>query len=155
MKYNQARLNNKLISILLFSLLNTPNLFAEKASYEARAGLISSGGFVLFYNSRGPLSYNTLTPGELPMESTDMGEVQCKSCQHGVSIPFISSLVSSKNASISGAMGDGSFKKALSNLFLQRPELRGVYDVKIDIQRVNILGIYRKVCTEVTARGFK
>ncbi|MBI2118319.1 MAG: hypothetical protein HYT97_01680 [Elusimicrobia bacterium] len=146
---------HKLIAILFLAFLNAPELFAEKASYEARAGMISSGGFVLFYNSRGPLSYNTLSPGELPKESMDLGEVQCKSCQHAISIPFISSLIGQKSSSVSGALGDGSFKKALSNLLGQRPELRGIYDVKIDIQKVNILGIYRKLCTEVTARGFK
>ncbi|MBI2118339.1 MAG: hypothetical protein HYT97_01780 [Elusimicrobia bacterium] len=91
----------------------------------------------------GHLSYNTLSPGELPKENMDMGEVQCKSCQHGISIPFISSLIGQKSSSVSGALGDGSFKKALSNLLGQRPELRGIYDVKIDLQKVNILGIYQ------------
>ncbi len=141
--------------LFIFLILDAPRLFAEKAVYEAQAGLINVGGFVVFYNSQGPLSYNTLTPGDIPKESLDAGEIQCESCQYGISIPFVSSLIGSRNSSVSGALGDGGFRKALKNLQRERPELRGIYDVKVDVHKVNILGVYKKVCMEVSARGFK
>ena len=139
---------------VLFSILVSPRVFAESASYEAQIGLIPIGGFVIFYNSQGPLSYDTLTPKEIPRDADDIGEVKCEICQQGVSIPILSSS-GSRSTSISAARGDGGFGKALLSFRKEKPELRGIYDVKIDFHRISILGIYRRLCTEVTARGFK
>jgi len=130
------------------------NALAERPAYRARLGIINVGGIIVFYNSQGPLSYNTLTPKEIPPDATDVGQVKCRSCQHGISIPVMSSLAT-RSTSVSGAQGDGSFRKALANLRRRRPELQGIYDVKIDIHKFSIMGLYRKVCTEITARGFK
>lgn len=138
------------IFILIF-LLPTSAAFAERASYEAQLGMISAGGFIVFYNSGGPLSYSTLTRKELPNEVIDIGEVQCRSCQHGISLP----LFNSQPSSISAAQGDGSFQKALMNLARDHPSIRGIYDVKVDLHKLSILGFYRRVCTVVTARGFQ
>jgi hypothetical protein len=33
-------------------------------------------------------------------------------------------------------------------------ELDGIFDVKVDVHKFSILGIYRRECTEITARGF-
>ena len=128
---------------------------ADGASYEAAPGFIAIGGYVVFFNSKGPLSFNTLTPGEIPRDALDLGEVRCQSCQQGLSIPIAAPSLSSKGTSISAARGDGGYRKAILNLQKEKPELRGIYDVKIDFHRISILGIYRRLCTEVTARGFK
>ena len=139
--------------LLAFLLFLSSKTFADWTEYDARPGLIPVGGIVVFFNSVGPLSYKTMTPKEIPADAKDMGIVRCKSCQHGLSVPIDFSSVRSTN--ISGAQGDGSFKKALARLQEEKPELSGIYDVKVDMQRTSILGIYRRLCTEVTARGFK
>lgn len=143
----------KLVLLFLILVLSLGSALAERPSYEAHLGIINVGGFIIFYNSQGPLSYNTLTPSEIPPNATDAGQVKCRSCQHGLSIPLTSSFTARSN--VSGAQGDGSFRKALANLRQKRPELRGIYDVKIDFHQLSILGLYRRVCTEISARGFK
>ena len=40
-------------------------------------------------------------------------------------------------------------------LFFFIAEIRGIYDVKVDLQQISILGVYRRVCTEVSALGFQ
>jgi len=138
----------------IFLLLISSVVHADRTSYEARLGLINVGGLILFYNSRGPLSYNTLTPGELPENSVDLGIVKAKNCQHGISIPIMSNSPMTGNTSLSSARGDGSFQKAIRVLSDKNPKLQGIYDVKVDFHKTSILGIYRRVCTEITARGF-
>jgi hypothetical protein len=139
--------------------LNPSDFFAEREEYEASPGVISLGGKMIFLFSSGPLSYETLTPGELPKGAKDAGIVQCSSCQHGLSVPLVIPTPSPRGGggggSLSGGYGNGGFEKAIENLKKDYPDLRGVYDVKIDVHRINILGIYRKLCTEVTARAFK
>lgn len=122
--------------------------------YTARIGLIEPGGFIIFFNSQGPLSYQTISPNELPADAVRTGNVWCKICQHGVTLP-VSDATGMRGTNVSGAAGNGSFKKAFDRLHEEHPDLRGVYDVKIDLQRVSILGIYRRVCTVILAKGFR
>ena len=75
------------------------------------------------------------------------------SCQHGLSIPIIYS--ATDRLSLSGAAGDGSYRKALQNIAEKHPGIAGLYDVKVDIQRMSILTIYSRNCTIVVAQGFK
>lgn len=121
--------------------------------YEATPGLIFVGLFMVFYDSEGPLSYQTGTPYEVPKDAIRTGEVRGDSCQHGVSIPI--PFTTSSLVSFSGAKGNGSYKKALLDIKEQHPDLDGLYDVKVDIHRRAILTIYRRSCTIVVARGFK
>ena len=125
---------------------------SQRWAYEARPGLIFVGGFVLFYDSEGPLSYQTLTPNEIPHDAVSVGEVIGDSCQHGLSLPIIFS--ATNRVSVSGANGDGSFKKALLNIREKHPDLAGLYDVKVDINQWSILTIYSRECTIVAAQGF-
>ncbi len=141
--------------LLLWVESSSSLLFAERPNYEASAGLISASGYVVFYNSQGPLSYNSMTPSEAPPIRIDLGEVRCKSCQHSFSIPFTSILNGNRSSSLSTAFGNGSFKKILEKLQLEHPGLTGIYDVKVDLHKISILGLYTKVCTEVTALGFQ
>ncbi len=110
---------------------------------------------MLFTNSRAPLSFETLSADKLPANATDAGTIYCQSCQHGLSIPVTPPSGTSRGSNISGLGGNGGFEKAFANLKKERPEIRGIYDVKIDYHRVSILGIYRRQCLEVTARAFK
>lgn len=127
----------------------------DSEEYEAKPGLISPGGYVIFVNTRGPLSYETMTPGEIPEGSLDAGAVQCSSCQNALSFPISLPTGPSRGSSVSGAYGNGSLQKALQDLQEKRPEIKGVYDVKVDYHRISVLGIYRRLCSEVTARAFR
>jgi hypothetical protein len=125
--------------------------FAEDPSYEANAGLISPGVFILFYNSQGPLSYNESGLKDLPKDIVHLGKVKSKSCQYGLSLPTFISFP----PSISGALGNGSFKKAVQNMQQASPQLDGIYDVKVDVHEITILTIFGRECTEITAQGFR
>lgn len=125
---------------------------AESASYEAQFGLITVSGFIVFYSTQGPLSYHTMTLKDLPDDATLSGEVTGKSCQHGISIPIFMDIT--RSITLSGAKGDGGFKKAIVSIHRDHPRLDGLFDIKVDTHQLSILGIYKRQCTEVSARGF-
>ncbi len=126
---------------------------SQNAAYEADVGLLPVGGFMLFYDSQGPLSYTSLTPGQIPQHAILPGEVMGESCQHGLSIPLF--IFSPLRGNVSGARGDGSFRKALDDIHGKYLDLDGIVDIKVDIHQFAILGIYKRNCTEVIARGFQ
>ena len=134
-------------------LTGTLPAFAEGPSYEANFGMITPGGFILYYNSQGPLSYSTLTLKEVPKGAALLGEVTSRNCQYSLSIPLFTALP--QRVTLSGAEGDGGFKKAMANLQRDHPGLDGIFDVKVDVHELIILGIFSRECTEIGARGFK
>ena len=139
-----------LIAVSFFSA----NAEAQNLQYEADPGLIFVGFLPVFYNSDAPLSYQTMTPQEVPDDATLLGEVVGESCQHGISVPIFYAFPS--RFDISGAIGNGSYEKALQNIKVRYPEVDGVYDIKVDIhKRYWVLGVYRTDCTIVIAQGFK
>lgn len=125
---------------------------AQEDSSRANPRMIRSEGILLFYNARGPLSFVTMTPGQLPKGAVPIGEVKGKSCSHGLSVPLSASI---RPTSLSGAAGDGGYHKTLEAMRRERPELAGIYDVKVDLHILSILGVYRRQCTEILARGFR
>ncbi|MEK7384730.1 MAG: hypothetical protein AAB262_15805 [Elusimicrobiota bacterium] len=142
-------------TILSVILLAAAASFAAAAGEgdgdEAMPGLIPSGGIMLFYKSEGPLSFVTMTPKDVPEGARQLGTVKGVSCQHGLSIPIAADV---RATSLTGAYGDGSFQKALAQIKKERPEMVGIYDVRIDLRIFSVLGFYRRLCTEVTARAF-
>lgn len=143
----------KRILALVCCCLLPASAWAQSPAYEADLGLIFVGGFILFYDSEGPLSYQTFTPRESPDGAVLLGEVAGNSCQHGLSIPIIFS--ATDRFSVSGAKGDGSFRKALRDLHQRHADVEGIFDVKVDVHQLSILGIYKRDCTEVVAQGFR
>ena len=139
-----------LAAALLAAFLAAPA--AAQEDEEASPDLMRVGGIMLFYDSQGPLSFVAATRRELPAGAVDIGEVKASACQHGLSIPLSLSL---RATNVSGAAGRGGFDKAMGRLKAERPELRGVYDLKVDAHVTSVLRIWRRLCTEVTARGFK
>jgi len=137
---------------LAVALLAAPAVRAQETGTTAHPGLISPGGLILLYASEGPLSFATLTPGDLPAGAKDAGEVTGRSCQHGLALPIAASV---RATTVSGAVGNGGYDKTLAAIRKARPELAGIYDVKIDVQTLSILGFYRRICTEILARGFR
>ncbi len=136
---------------LLAALLAVPAR-AQEDGTSASPSLIRPGGMTVFYNSEGPMSFVTPTPKDLPPGARDAGEVKGRTCQHGVSIPVTASF---RPTTVSGAAGDGGYRKTLAAILKDRPDLAGIYDVKVDMHNLSILGFYRRLCTEVLARGFR
>lgn len=122
----------------------------EAAGVNGRGGLMRMGGILLFSNNRGPLSFVTL-PAK-PEGAVDVGEVGGETCQHGVAIP---TALNVRATNISGSAGNGGFEKTLAKLKESRPELAGVYDVRVDARIFSVLGFYRRLCTVIHARGFR
>lgn len=130
-------------------------LAAPAAAQEEGAGTdlparLRTGGFQVFNDTKGPMSFVAL-PAK-PAGATDLGEVKGRSCQYGLSIPLAASL---RASSVSGAKGDGGYDKALEKVRKERPELVGVYDVRADMRVTSVLGVFRRLCVEVTARAFR
>ena len=124
---------------------------AQTESYEANPGLISLSGFVVFFDSEGPLSYATLTAKNLPSGAVLIGTVKGRGCQYGISTPIgVSSM-----PRMSGAAGKGGYERALQDIWERHPDLRGIYDVKVDDHLLSVLTVFQRQCTEVTAKGFK
>lgn len=125
---------------------------AEKPTYQANGGVMRMGGILLFQNTEAPLSFVSLTEGELPADAVKTGPVRGKGCQHGLSVPLSASL---RPTQISGAAGKGGTRKALARIRESDGELRGLYDVKVDVHITSILGLYRRQCVEIAAFGFR
>jgi len=123
-----------------------------RGDYQVRPALIVPGGLVLFYNSEGPLSYETTSRREIPSDAVDAGPVYAQSCQYALTIPLSLSLSAT---SIAGAAGNGSYKKAMQEINGQHPQLRGLYEVIVDLHQTSVLGIFSRLCTEIHARGYQ
>jgi hypothetical protein len=123
-----------------------------RGSGDLRPALISPGGLPIFFSSQGPLGYTSLTRSQLPNDAMLMGEVRGQSCQYSLTIPLT---ISFRATSVSGALGNGGFERIFKEMQHQHPGLRGIYDAKIDLHQVVVLGIFGKLCTEITAKGFE
>jgi hypothetical protein len=121
-------------------------------SYEASPGLLLLGGFVVFFDAQGPLSYPTLTAAEVPNDAISLGSVTGRGCQYGLSIPIVGA---SSLTRVSGGVGRGGFQKAIGDIRQRHPELRGIYDVKVDSHLLSVLTVFSRRCVEISARGFK
>lgn len=140
-----------LLAAVLLGLAPLARAAGENDEDTAVPGLIPAGGFMLFYDSSGPLSFVAMTPKDKPAGAPELGTVKGVSCQHGLSVPLSADV---RGTSLTGAYGNGSFEKALQEIKKAKPETAGIYDVRTDLRIFSILGIYRMLCTEVTARAF-
>jgi hypothetical protein len=137
--------------LLVIGLLGCGSVQARE-EYEAKPGLLVPSGLITFVHSQGPLSYASLTRRELPPDAVNAGPVSAQSCQYALSVPLSLSLSAT---SVSGAAGNGGYDKALRNLSKTRPELRGLYDVIVDLHRTSVLGVFSRLCTEIHARAYQ
>jgi hypothetical protein len=136
--------------LLLACLLGAAPARADE--YDARPGLMPAGGILIFYDSQGPLSAASMSPKEVPADAQRIADVKGRSCQYGLSVPLSLSL---RATSLSGVAGNGGYKKALERMKKDYPGLKGIYDAKVDLHTISVLGIFRMTCTEILARGFK
>jgi hypothetical protein len=123
----------------------------EEDEDTAVPGIQPASGLVLFYESSGPLSFPSTTPRGVPDGTRKISEVRGTACQRGVGIP---TALSVNPTSFSFYFGDGGYAKALAKIKEANPEISGVYDVRTDLELFSILGIYKSLCTIVTARAF-
>lgn len=56
---------------------------------------------------------------------------------------------------VGAAGGKGGYDRAVADIRSRHPELKGIYDVKVDDHRVVVLTVYQRLCTEITAWGFR
>lgn len=124
----------------------------ESDEFEGKPSILFPGGLLLYQDTSGPLSLAALTPKDMPVGSELLGEVSARSCQHGLAIPVTASF---RPTTISGAKGQGSYRKALARLASKYPDLDGIVDVKVDMHTLSVLGVYRRLCTEINALGFR
>ena len=78
-------------------------------------------------------------------------EVKGRACQRGLSIPTAASV---NATNVSAYYGNGSYAKAVAQIKKLNPGVIGIYDVRTDVEVFSVLGFYRSLCTEVTARAF-
>lgn len=124
----------------------------ENEDDDALPSMQGRGGLHLFYQNTGPMSFVAMTPKDVPAGARQLGEVKSVSCQRGLAIPLAASF---RATSVSNSYGDGGYRKALELMKKRHPDLEGIYDVKVDLGIFSVLGgLYRSLCTYVTARGF-
>lgn len=124
----------------------------DGATWEANPGMLRLGGMVLFFGGEGPLSYQLPAAGSAPAGAKPVGEVFGSSCQYGLSVPLA---LAPRATRLAAGRGLGGYEKAIADIHSKHPGLKGVYDVKVDTRHLSVLGIYRKQCVEVTARGYQ
>ena len=139
-------------AVLAAALAAPAAAIGENDDDDAFPSLNWPGGFVLFLDATAPMSFVAMTPRDVPAGARPLGELSTYTCQRGVAIPLAAQVNAS---SVSGGYGDGGYKRALELLKQEHPELVGVYDVKVDLGIFSLLGgLYRSLCTYVSARGF-
>lgn len=145
-------MRSALLAALLALAAAPAAAIGENEDDDALPSMNRTGGLVLFYDSTGPMSFVAMTPKDVPKDARMLGEVRGRSCQRGVSVPLSATI---RATSVSAGFGDGSYKKAVEDIKTKHPELVGLYDVKVDLGQFSILGgLYRSLCTYVSARGF-
>jgi hypothetical protein len=139
------------LGALLFLLTTSSVRAGAQESYEARSGLLQLEGLVVFFSGAGPLSYVTMTARDVPADAVRIGSVAGRGCQFGVSTPFMGT----GTPQLSGGGGEGGFARAVEDIRRRHPDLRGIYDVKVDDHVMSILTVFQRQCTEVAAQGFR
>lgn len=140
-----------LAAALVGMLAASGRAIGEGDEDDAVPGLQSAKGLVLFYESAGPLSFPSMTPKDVPEGVRKIREVKGRACQRGFAIPTSTNL---NATNLSAYYGDGGYARAVAQIRKTNPEVVGLYDVRTDVQVFSILGFYRSLCTEVTARAF-
>ncbi|HXT00165.1 MAG TPA: hypothetical protein VN915_05785 [Elusimicrobiota bacterium] len=118
---------------------------------DAVPGLQPASGLVLYYDSGAPMSFPSMTPKDVPAGVVKLREVRGRACQRGLAVPIAANF---NATNISAYYGNGSYAKAIAQIKKEHPEVIGIYDVRTDVEVFSILGFYKSLCTEVSARAF-
>jgi hypothetical protein len=141
-----------LLAALLAALAAAPcAAIGEGDDDTAVPGMQPANGLVLYYNSAGPMSFAAMTLKDVPANALKIREVKGRACQRGLAVPIAANF---NATNVSAYYGNGSYAKALAQIKKDHPEVVGIYDVRTDVEVFSILGFYRSLCTEVSARAF-
>jgi hypothetical protein len=122
------------------------------ATYTAAPSAAPINGYFIVYDVEGTLSFEPSTRWELSKNIADAGEVFGESCAYGLSVPIALNLNATQ---VSGAYGEDGYNKAIKFILLAHPGILGIYDVKADRHTISVLGLFTRICLELSARGFK
>lgn len=109
---------------------------------------------VVFQDGTGSLSYHAPTYADLPAR-VEVRDVQGRACESGLQVPWgvltqpSTPWLDGLSASI--GWGDSGYQRALRDAANQVAPDALLYDVRADLQTVNVLSIWRQACIVVTA----
>lgn len=131
-----------------------------RPSYVAQH--VSSGGatnlslapVVVFQDGAGSLSYHAPTFADLPAQ-VEVRDVQGRACESGLQVPW-GVLTQPSSLWLEGlyasvGWGDSGYQRALRDAANQVAPDAMLYDVRADLQTINVLSIWRQSCIVVTA----
>ncbi|MGI5862885.1 MAG: hypothetical protein ACOX6T_12610 [Myxococcales bacterium] len=128
--------------------------------YEASSGRLVLAPLVIYQDSAGPLSYQA--PVGQRLRGAPVARVEGRACQSGLQIPLGLLVGVAENggdvaaavSTISAGWGDGGYERALQEA-LEDARLKGysgeLYDVRADLNVIQVLGVWRQQCLVVTA----
>jgi hypothetical protein len=132
-----------------------PSALRPRASYEANPQALQ-GGFVIFQDSSGALSYHAPAGHDVRKLVTTQ-RVQGRACQRGFQLP-IEPLIAALTGSavpappwVSATWGDGGYRDAMDDARRGLPRDAVLYDVRADLATLMILSIYRQRCLVLDA----
>ena len=143
---------SRLLLAALLLAAGAPAFAADEDEAAAQSGLMLMGGMNVMTDSEAPLALLGASQKEIPKGAVQLGEVKGRACQNGIAIPISLSL---RRTSVTAAGGKGGFARALSEMKKQKPDMEGISDVRVDVQRVSILRVFQRSCLELTARAWK
>lgn len=110
----------------------------QKATYEADPQLLQLRPLVVYQGTTGPMSqrFSAPQPGDA---KTPPVEVQGEDCQSGLTLLYLAF-----------GWGEGGYEKAYARA-QSNAHGKDLYDVRADLHRTQVLGIWQQDCTCITA----
>lgn len=115
---------------------------------------LSLAPVVVFQDGSGSLSYHAPTYADLPAH-VEVRDVQGRACESGLQVPW-GVLTQPSSLWLEGlyasvGWGDSGYQRALRDAANQVAPDAMLYDVRADLQTINVLSIWRQSCIVVTA----
>ncbi len=121
----------------------------ENLSYVENSRILDLPPVVIYQDQAGPASFQPAVLSEYPGGKIGrVIDVRGESCQQGIAIPIIGGF------SISFGWDDGSYDAALQDA-MKSYMVEQLFDVRADIRRLNVIGVYQKLCVIVNAKGIR
>lgn len=132
-----------------------PPLLAPKpASYYASSGLMLLRPYTVFRDQTGALSLQAETGKDLPWQAATR-RVSGQACQYGLELPFGLFYNGNKYANflaLNAGWGDGGAGLALKKASAHLAAGEVLFDIRLDVNTVRILSVWREHCVVVHAR---
>lgn len=131
-----------------------PLMGPKPASYYASPGVMSLLPYVVARDQSGSLSLQAATAEDVNFLGSSR-QVTGRACQYGLQIPFglFDAHRDGRRAlAISAGWGDGGTTAALEDASRGMAAGDALYDIRVDLNTVTILGVCREECVVVNAR---